>query len=318
MKRKFTILSFALLAYAGSSFAQTNLIQQGDFEEPSIETFVYENHTCPVYVPGWDFKEDRNLDNLDPSDFNNNYLNKWSVRAEMLYEEAPEDNNYQHIRLQRYEWQQAAGWIDWFGLDQTVTIKPGTDYTLTFNYRINPGQDTTTGSGFNEADGFATIDVPAAVVLIIPDMPDSIIPLTARAHANWDKTDINKNWDTMNLVYKTPNNVDKMTVRLAVKSGQVYSWGGNINMWMDIDNVSLVEGSGSSISVAEAQNVKISSYASTIYVKELVGNNTVSVYSTSGQLIKSITTSNSSLEIPILQKGIYIVKVGTKSAKVII
>lgn len=319
MKKRFTFLFSALFAFICTTTSQQNLIQQGDFEEPGIETFVYEGHTCPIYLPGWDFKEDRNIDNLALDDFNNNYINKWSVRAEMLYEEAPEDDNYQHLRLQRYEWQSAAGWIEWFGIDQTVNIKPETTYTLTFDYRINPAQDTTEVSNFKEADGFATIEVPAAVVFIIPDMEDSVVVLESRTFNNWDKEDLNKNWDTKKILYKTPANVDKMTVRLAVKSGQVYDWGGNINMWMDIDNVSLVEGNNSSIESTSVSNkFTARSYESGILVNGLSGENQVSVFNLSGQLVKSVSASEPSLYIPFNQKGIFLVKVGSNSVKVIL
>lgn len=317
MKRKFTLLATVIAFSSLSSFSQVNLINEGGFEESSIPTFSYENHTCPVYLPGWDLMEGKNLDNLNFEDFNNENLNRWAVRAEMLYEEEPDDNNYQHVRIQRYEWMKDAGWIHYFGPQQTVNIEGGQPYTLKFDYRVNPTQDTTNMSGFQEADGFATDSVPAAVVIKIEGFPDSIIPLKARAHANWNKEDINKNWDKKTLVYTTPNNVEKMTICLAVKSGKIYDWGGNINMWMDIDNVELYKGASQSITEDKTTNLNIYAQNNSINIAGLDGSNTLYIYNVSGVLIKSLQTSDEKVEIPV-NKGLYIVKVGTNSSKVII
>lgn len=318
MKRKFTLL-VAMAAFSGlASFSQVNLIEEGGFEDASILTFSYENHTCPVYLPGWDLKADRTIDNLDMEDFNNENLNRWAVRAEMLYEEEPDDNNYQHVRIQRYEWMKDAGWINYFGPQQTVEVEGGQTYTLKFDYRVNPAQDTISGSGFQESDGFATDTIPAAIVIKIEGFADSIIPLYSRAHSEWNKDDINKNWDKKTFEYKTPNNIEHMTICLGVKSGKIYDWGGNINMWMDVDNVELYKGSSSSIENENATELGIYASNNTIRIAGLAGNNTIYIYEASGRLVKNLQTTNESLEIPVEGKGLYIVRVGAQSSKVIV
>lgn len=318
--KKITISLFvAFIATFGSyTVSAQNLVNGGDFEDPSIETFTYEGHTCPVYLPGWDLKSGTTIDNLNYDDFNNENLNKWSVRGEMLYEESPEDDNYQHLRIQRYEWMQDAGWIDYFGIQQTIAVEAGKTYTLKFDYRVNPPQDTTTNSGFQEADGFATDTVPAFFIFRIAEFPDSIIPLVAREHQNWDKTDINNNWDKFEMEYTVPNNVESLTLFFAVKSGKIYDWGGNINMWMDIDNVSFGDRSNSSVHEPNAPNIKTYSNKGNIIVTGLETDNVINIYNVSGQLLNSVHTSDKTVEIPMSLKGFYILKIGNQTAKVLV
>lgn len=313
MKLKITNLFVTLLMSYGVSFAQDNLIQGGDFEDPSIQTFSYENHTCPTYVPGWDFAPGKNIDNLDPTTLNNANVNQWNVRLEMLYEEAPEDNNYQHIRVQRYEWN---GWWDNEGLTQTVKIEPQQTYTLSFDCRINPG--ATTDAGFTEADGFATEETPTFLIYRIKDIPDSIVTLKAMDITQWDKANINNNWERKVFTYQTPNNVDSLTILLAIRGGKVFSWGGNINMWMDIDNVSFVKGAPNALKNTESSDIKVAVNKNLISLRDLTGQNNISIFTVSGQLIKSIQTTSETVNIPVLSKGVYIVHVGTKSIKVIV
>jgi hypothetical protein len=54
-----------------------------------------------------------------------------------------------------------------------------------------------------------------------------------------------------------------------------------------------------------------------IIVNGLTGANNINIYSITGTHIKSIQTSAESINIPIQGKGVYIVRVGTKSVKVI-
>lgn len=321
MKRKFTLLA-AIFAFTGlTSYSQVNLIEGWDFDNSGIATFSYEDHTCPVYLDGWDVVEGvdpSDADSFNPDDFNNTNLNRWAVRAEMLYQEEPEDGNYQHVRIQRYEWMKDAGWLHYFGPEQTVNIEGGQAYTLRFDYRVNPAQDTTSLSGYQEEDGFATDTVPAALLIKIEGFPDSIIPLQSRAHLDWNKDDINKNWDKKTIVYTTPNNVEKMTICLGVRSGKIKEWGGNINMWMDIDNVELYKGELQSITEGIATKLNVYSQNNSICINGLEGDNTVYIYSVSGVVVKTQQTVSESIEIPIEGKGLYFVKVGADSYKVIV
>lgn len=313
MKLKTTSFFLAIFMSFGVSYAQVNLIKGGDFEDPGIQTFSYESHTCPVYLPGWDFTPGKTLDNLDPLTFNNANVNPWNVRLEMLYVEAPLDNNYQHIRVQRYEWN---GWWADQGLTQTVKVQSNQSYTLSFDCRINPGAIADTL--FREVNGFASIETPTFLIYRIKNMPDSIITLKAMDIKRWDKTNLNRNWERKAFTYTTPNNVDSLTILLAIRGGKVVSWGGNINMWMDIDNISLVKAGINAVENTRESNVKYLVHNNTVILSGLSGQNNIRVYSAGGSCIKSLQTSSESVNIPIQGKGAYILRIGEKSLKIIL
>lgn len=142
MKRTL-FLSMALALTATQSYAQQNLLVNGDFEQP-VETFSpYEwvpDFLVPVYIPGWDKSEEyAETGKLSFTTINNDGQDIWNGTPQILPQEPDGDiimdDNTQYLRLKRKE---DNGWQD-VCLYQTVNVVPDTEYTLSFISRYAEG-----------------------------------------------------------------------------------------------------------------------------------------------------------------------------------
>ena len=70
--------------------------------------------------------------------------------------------------------------------------------------------------------------------------------------------------------------------------------------------------------ISASKGIKIWSADRTIYADNVVGNTGIRITDITGHLVKSIKATNDRMEIPMQTSGIYIVKIGTKTQKVII
>lgn len=343
MKKIYSLLLMSLVYFSVSN-AQENLIIGGDFEDVNILTFG--NDSKPVYLPGWDLLDGKSVDDLDYNYYNNVGFDMWSVNACMLYEEEPigeNQDNYQHLRLKRYDWD---GWWGDFGPTQTIPVTPQTKYQISFDCRINPkcrtqwdyeeGVDYETEEelqelllGFGIGDGFAG-SYPSSSVIIkdgkeymdetgFVHTSDSVISLHHMNHLEWDKENLNNNWERKTFVFETLPTMTELKIKFSLKGSKPNPWNGNFNVWMDLDNIEMYEYTGTNgiAEVSKNSNVTISNWDKNIKISGLKGENRIEIFTLSGSVVKSFISNEESVLIPI-QEGVYIVRVGDIAKKVIL
>ena len=83
-------------------------------------------------------------------------------------------------------------------------------------------------------------------------------------------------------------------------------------------NVVFVDSESSVFSVYNTSHVVVSASHQTISIKGLEGNTPIAVYNTNGQLYHSATAVDYDMNINMSKEGVYLVKVGNKSFKVIL
>ena len=93
------------------------------------------------------------------------------------------------------------------------------------------------------------------------------------------------------------------------------SWAGFFNSIFSIKGI--VSGQGTGVENTEISNANVSVKDQTIYVQSSEAS-FVSVYSISGKFISSKTVENGEVDFTIAGKGVYLVKVGNKTFKVIL
>lgn len=319
MKKNFTLIMAALFSGCFALSAQEeNLLEEGDFESIDINFFSYENSLqCPIYIPGWDLQSGIEVpDGLKQDDYNNYGLEKWNIRAEINYVVDPTEDNYQYLRLQRYEWN---GWWDGSaGIRQTVAVVPNTTYKLSFMARVNPGQvkdgEGNPVSGLGEEDGFGTEDLEAFCRFIAEDHEDVVNDIKGMSAGQWDKENPDGNWKEYSFEYTAPEDVTSLAVSFGMYGGKVFEWGGNIHMYMDIDNVKLV-GNSSSISTLAASQLKVVTDQGNIRISGIEGVNEAAVYNVAGQLMKNVSVDGGKAEFE-MPAGLYLIGVGRETLKV--
>lgn len=267
------------------SLQAQNLLLNGDFENKDFGTFGYDNGSivgCPDLVAGWD-----SVAPFKAGDFNNEGLYMYNVRATMRLDTVP---NSQYIRIARYEWD---GNTDG-GLTQTVNVLPNTTYTLTFLYRLS----------INSVNNTL---VPAWCKI----QEDNNTPSKSSLYnTNYDNKDYK--WYPKTKTYKTSATASQIRIMLGVTGGKIYSWGGNLDMWADFDNVSLVAAAPSAISELAANRSQIKAYTvgSELILSDLDAGEEVSIYNVLGKLVTTLNSSSESVKLTLPYKGVYIVRNG--------
>ncbi|MDD3323314.1 MAG: hypothetical protein PHS59_17910 [Paludibacter sp.] len=273
----------ALLFISLISLQAQNLLVNGDFENKDFATFGYESILgCPDLVAGWD-----SIAPFTEGTFNNTGLYIYNVRATMRLDTVP---NSQYIRIARYEWD---GNTDG-GLTQTVDVLPNTTYTLSFLYRLSTHAESSTL-------------VPAWCKIQEDDNTPSKSSLY---NTNYDNMDYK--WYPKTKTYKTSATAKQIRVMLGVTGGKIYSWGGNIDMWADFDNVSLVAAEPSAINELAANRSQIKAYAidSELSLSDLDAREEVSIYNALGKLVTTFYPTSESAKLSLTGKGLYIIKNG--------
>lgn len=310
--KKNTLLVWAVL-FSAPLFAQgenKNLIKNGDFEDTGYVSFVYEDNVkcCPDLVTGWDADKQRGEDGFKDKDFNNKGLSKFYVRGEIVTDSLADTGGQQCMRVQRYEWsgseQGYSQGIDG-GIQQTLEVLPDASYDFSFLYRLsnrlNNGQAVNAFWEIYEGDENA-VDTK----------------VTRKSLYN----EMNNKWYSKAYSFKTKATTTRVRIKLGIVGGYVQTWGGNMGMFADYDNVNLVQNATSSI-----MDLNKNQEASLVAIAE--GNNVVlsgvdtaeevEVYSMVGTLILSLPAEET-MRFTLPDQGIYIIRNGVnrKSVRIII
>ncbi|MDD4636325.1 MAG: hypothetical protein PHV66_01775 [Bacteroidales bacterium] len=293
MKRA-TLISALVFAGIPSLMAQEkiNLIVNGDFEDSNYSVFSYDNESvtnCPNTIAGWDLIDD----STRFEDYNNVGLNKYNVRATMGKYDPADNDNYQYIRVQRYEWSKSSDGPGDGYIQQTVDVAPSTTYTFSFLYRLSSHSENST-------------IVPAWFSI----QEDENTPIRKKFY-----NELNENWYSKEQAFTTSDTAKQVRVRLGVTGGFIYSWGGNIDLWADFDNVNLFANTTTSIeeSVSQVQ-IKADVNDFRVNLSGLAEGENVVVYDITGKKISSFTSQSESATITLPYKGLFIVRNGLQRA----
>ena len=310
MVRKLFLLSLFSAAVSGfqSANAQTsNLLANPGFEDTDFETFGYESVVnCPNRVAGWNLAREKDDPEFKANDFNNSGLSKYMVRGEMGYYSADSDTakngNKQFIRVARYEWTKPDEWSGDAGMQQTIDVLPSHTYSMSFLYRLSAHANNNTL-------------VPAWVAFQEGDKA-----LTKKKLYN----NLKENWMEKSYTFTTSADATKATIHLGVTGGSIYSWGGNMQMWADYDEVLVAdEGPATSIDAllnAGGAQIDASVNGSEVRLSGLEAGGLVNIYSVVGNRVTSFRASGEDETVFLPAKGIYIIKNGDhkKALKVVI
>lgn len=274
-----------------SCFAQTdgdNILSNGDFEDTNYKPFTYENGNyvnCPSLIEGWDLRTLAEGESYYTDDFNNKGLAKYNVRGQIVTDSLATDGGSQCLRISRYEWTKAADNPYDGGVQQTVDIVPNATYEFSFLYRLS-----------NHAENGTLVPAWYAVTEIDADGNETVAVKKKKLYNNLDNE-----WYSKSATFTTSSAAQQVRVSIGVTGGYVYSWGGNIKLWADFDNVKLVQ-------------------KETTGIAALVAATQVEVFNLEGKHVGYYSSCDDATTALRSQKGVYIVKdsKGGRATKLVI
>lgn len=319
MKTKLLLLG-ACAFFTVNGYAQEdgNLLKNGGFEA-SYETFNHAGFQCPEVIEGWDLKKDGDgLDKpFESGKFNNIGQDEWNTFAFIKEIQDADlqgagadliaDDNYQYLRVQRYDWN---GWFDSDGIQQTVEVVPGQTYSLSCIYRVNAGgtrdkQDAKRHIRVYEASTNAQGGLVKGALIFEEQIP----------HVTCD-------WTAFSTSGIKTDSETKMIVCLGLNGagGDGDGKPQNENVYIDYDEVVFQKGGASGLTSMDASKISVRKLGLNILIDGSVAGDKVAVYDVAGNLQKSDVAQSDKLIIPVagLVKGVYIVKVGNVTKKVVL
>ena len=321
MKAKLLLWGPCTLFSMTAVFAQQkegNLLKNGDFEA-GYTAFNHSDIMCPEVIEGWDLKRD--VDGLDNAivsgTFNNAGQDEWNTFAFIKDIEDADmsgeggdlitDDNYQYLRFQRYFWN---GWFDSDGIQQTVSVVPGETYSLSCIYRVNAGgtrdkQDAKRHIRVYEASTNDKGGTVKGAMIYEQQIP----------HETCD-------WKVFSTSGIKTDSETKMIICLGMDGagGEGDGKPQNENVYIDYDDVVFQKGTASGIASMNANNVSVRKLGVNILVGGVSAGDQVTVYDIAGNLQKSDVAQSDKMMIPMAgqAKGVYIVKVGNVTKKVVL
>ncbi len=311
--KKITFIMSLFLFFSVSVNAEENLLKNGDFESEISQEDYFDfegTTTCPLLIPDWDpVPEDSIKDNT----FNNARspfeprvgIDRWNgfptVEQHVELDFQLEDN-YQFLRIQTYAWN---SWAD-TGLCQTIPLVSGGTYSISFLYRISNIASKPTPPFIKIFEGFdyeeyKNLTTPADSA----QYRDNCLKFTYDLVNNHDGA-----WYEDSFEF-TSTNASPTTIYV----GQASTFDlGNLNCWVDFDNIVLkkVEGSGLNDAKLNKNNIKYSINGSMVSLSNIESIK-VSIYSITGALVKSVKADAGKASFS-LDKGLYIIKDGEKGS----
>ncbi len=295
MKKNTLFAFFAFLA--APLFAQDNLVQNGDFEDLNYTPFVYEDNVkrCPDMIAGWDKREG----DFKEKDFNNLGLDKYYVRGEIVTDSLADTGGSQCIRIQRYEWSGSEkGYpqgVDG-GIQQTIEVAPDTEYSFSMLYRLS-----------NRMSG-STV-VPAFWVIYEGDETATETQNTRKKLYN----EMDNKWYSTSKKFTTQATTTRVRLYLGIQGGYVQSWGANMGMFADYDNVSLIREGAVSVTTLdqdEKQELFASVSGNTVTLEGVDITASISIRNVPGAEIQACMP-NAETMVFTLPQGIYIIRNGS-------
>ncbi|MDR2475004.1 MAG: hypothetical protein LBD45_04020 [Bacteroidales bacterium] len=273
---------------------ETNMVQNPGFENTDYTLFKYESYdNCPTLVSGWDLIANPTF----TDDYNNVGLNKYIVRGTMGFFGAADPasdgdaNNRQYLRIQQYEWYGSSDGKPGTtepgtgGIQQTVDVVPNATYSFSFLYRLSSHAE----SG----------KIVQAYYSITSGGTD-IVSGTKLYN------ELDEKWYEREKKFTVPETASTATLHLYISAPRIYTWGGNISQWIDVDNVKLVREETSAITITDgSQPFKALSRGHAVSFSGLNDGDIVDIWHVSGQKVKQFTADRKSEDIS-LPPGIYI------------
>ncbi len=223
---------------------------------------------------------------------------------------------------------QVAGPTGTYTLSQTANIVPtvGTTFDTNTTYKLAVSYLVTAGDGTDARvwSGFLTSAVGAsAVYLAVPTThadsvvlynpfhgPGGNLAPTAGDDTNGYLLDNRTSgvWHTYSYSFKFPAGVTQFNFAVRTYKASTVIW----------DNLYFGPDSNAGFSTPKADILSVSLSGKTLTVKNIVDGSTVDIYSTVGSKIQSAQLVNGTIQLNNLSKGMYIVRVGNLSSKIML
>lgn len=320
MKKKLLLIGVCAFFAAAASAQQKdgNLLKNGDFEA-SYTTFNHADKQCPEVIEGWDLQKD--VDGLDKpivsGKFNNIGQDEWNSFAFILDitdgdlsgegGDLITDDNFQYLRIQRYDWN---GWFDSDGIQQTVDVVPGETYSLSCIYRVNAGgtrdkEPAKRHIRVYEASTNAKGGLVKGAMIFEEQIPHETCDWTA-----FSTTGIKTDSETKLIV----------CLGLDGAGGEGDGKPQNENVYIDYDDVVFAKGGASGVTSMDADKVSVRKLGFNILIDGASAGDKIALYDVAGTLLKSDVAKADKVMLPVAgqARGVYIVKVGNVTKKVVL
>lgn len=244
------------------------------------------------------------------NDYNNNGITKYNVRATVQTEDLAENGGKQCIRIQRYEWTKPSDNPYDGALQQTVEVAPDTKYSFSFLYRLSDhAENGTLVPAFYSVD---EIDAEGNVTALL------------KQKKLYNEQD-NK-WYSMEKEFTTSSTAKEVRVKVGVKGGYIYSWGGNMRLYADYDNVTLskIDGLADGIySLRDAitsERLNATVEGLNVNIDGIDSTSQIIVADVTGKIIEQIKPTCGSVSIELPSSGLYLISNGRnrKTIKVVV
>lgn len=189
-------------------------------------------------------------------------------------------------------------------LGQTITLTEGKTYTLSFAYYIEAGDgyDARIWCNFMNSDTkYWTMTLADSLAMKGPGGNSSTAYLSPKETMGV--------WKTYSVNCTVPSNYPILSLQVRTYNGATVYW----------DKFSLVEktdGSGIANNSSTSKSVFVS--GNTLIAKDAVDGTAATLYNAVGKKIKTVTIENGEASLAGLSKGLYIVKAGLATGKVLV
>lgn len=322
MKTKLLLLTTAF----GLSMTAQNLVQNGDFEDLNYTPFTWDlgeglkPTVWPEQIIGWDMNA-----SIRTGDYNNKGLDGWNVVggyvqfddvAAGTVDGAPlteliADDNFQFLRILRQPYN---GWSDG-GIMQTIDVEAGKDYELSLIY---------SGKTYQKRKGWEGDETPVTRFIRVYEDEINMEDYTMFLKSEDIIADAEAiNWTSYSKTIKAGAGTSKFIVFVGLNGygGEDNEVNKGVNqVWFDVDNVELKLAGQSSVNNLIDEAITVANINSELIVKNAAMNSNVTLLDITGKIVKTtvVNSENYGIDISDCPQGIYLVKVNSRTFKVLL
>jgi hypothetical protein len=190
---------------------------------------------------------------------------------------------------------------------QSITVTPGKEYELEFNYYVisGDGTDVRIWSGFNNSTTNTSMSATDMTTLGIFTNLRGPGGSTSTAYLpNGDAPE----WKSYSTSFKAPEGYDQFTYQINLYKSSISVW----------DNFYFGEKASSGVVASSSSKGGFVVSGARLLAKGIADGSDVAVYSVLGSQVLSAKVANGAIRLSSLAKGIYIVKSGKLSQKIIL
>lgn len=194
------------------------------------------------------------------------------------------------------------------GFQQVVPITAGETYTVSVDYYVvsGDGTDARIWSSFKNSTGFYTTTNWTTAIAADPTIQVKLQGSGASTSGYF--TIANGTWGKYTATFVAPSDATDFVFECRTYKSSTVIW----------DNCSLVKGNSSGIADNSSTSKSVFVSGNTLIAKDAVDGTAATLYNAVGKKIKTVTIENGEASLAGLSKGLYIVKAGLATGKVLV